>query len=116
MKGKTRYALLAAAVLTGCASTQTASPDLTVAVASAADAKWTFRAHTTWGKPVHVSLTINGEPLSSAAEIAPGNIIGGYQGHAIHARCTTQWVEGAAFGTGTCYIYVDDAQTAILVL
>ena len=117
MNVKTRYLFIAASLLlAGCASTQTLSPDLTVAVASAADAKWTFQAHTAWGNPVRISLTINGAPLASATEISPGNIIGAYQGHAIHAQCRTEWVEGAAYGTGSCYIYVDDAQAAILVL
>lgn len=115
--GRTRYPFLAAAVLlAGCASIQTASPDLTVAVGSAADAKWTFKAQTTWAHPVRISLTINGDPLAGASEINPGDIFGAYQGHAIRAQCKTDWPEGAAYGTGTCYIYVDGAQTAILIL
>lgn len=117
MNAKTRYAFLAAAVLlAGCASTQTVSPDLTVAVPTAADAKWAFKAHTTWANPVHITLTINGDLLTGAAELSPGNIIGAYQGHAIRAECKTDWVPGAPFGTGSCYVYVDGAQTAILIL
>ncbi len=117
MNAKTRYAFLAAAVLlAGCASTQTVSPDLTVDVPTAADAKWAFKAHTTWANPVHITLTINGDLLTGAAELSPGNIIGAYQGHAIHAECKTEWTQGAPFGTGSCYVYVDGAQTAILVL
>lgn len=117
LNGKTRYPLLAAALLlAGCASTQTVSPDLTVAVGSAAGVNWTFKAHTTWAHPVHISLTVNGDPLAGVSEVSSGDIIGAYQGHAIRAQCKTDWPEGAAYGTGTCYVYVDGAQTAILIL
>jgi len=115
LMGKTRFPLLAALLLAGCA-TQTASPDLTVAVPSGAGAQWTFSAHTTWAQPVHISISINKTPLSSVSEISPGNILGIYQGHAIQAQCKTEWPEGAAYGTGSCYVYVDGAQTAILIL
>lgn len=108
--------LVNALLLAGCASARTASPDLTVAVPSAADAQWTFSAHTTWAHPVHVTLTINNSQLTGASEISPGDIIGAYKGHAIRAQCTTEWTEGAAYGTGTCYVYVDGIQTAILIL
>lgn len=114
--GKSRYPFLAAALLLAGCATQTASLDLTVAVPSAADAKWTFSAHTTWANPARISLTINGTPLTSASEVSPGNIIGAYQGHAIEARCKTELPEGAAYGTGSCYVYVDGTQIAILIL
>lgn len=112
---KPRYPLLAALLLAGCA-TQTASPDLTTSVPSAANAQWTFTARTTWANPVRISISINGTPLTSASEITPGNIMGAYQGHAIRAQCTTEWPEGAAYGKGICYVYVDGSQTAILIL
>lgn len=115
LKGKLIY-LAAALLLAGCATRETASPDLTTTVASAAGAQWTFKAHTTWGNPVRISVSINGTPLGSASEVSPGNIIGAYQGHAIHAQCQTQWTEGAAFGSGSCYVFVDGVQTAILIL
>jgi hypothetical protein len=103
-------------LLAGCA-TQTASPGLTVDVPSvAADAKWTFSATTKWADPVRITLSINGSPLTGASEINPGSIIGAYQGHGIRAQCTTEWTKGAAFGSGSCYIYVDGVQTAILIL
>jgi len=114
--GNARLQFLAAALLLAGCATQTVSPDLTVAVASAADAKWTFSAHTTWANPVHISLSINGTPLASASEISPGNIIGAYQGHAVRAQCKTELPQGAPYGTGSCYIYVDGAQAAILIL
>jgi len=113
---KTRYPFVAAALLLAGCATQTTSPDLTVAVSSARDAQWSFSAHTTWAKPVRISLFINKTPLSSAAEISPGNIIGAYQGHAIRADCKTEWTDGTPYGTGTCYVYVDGIQTAILIL
>ena len=115
---KTRFPFLAVVLLlAGCAShPQTSSPELTTSVPSAAGAQWTFSARTTWGNPARTSISINKTPLGSASELTPGNIIGVYQGHAIHAQCTTQWTEGAAFGTGSCYVYVDGAQTAILIL
>ena len=108
--------LAAALLLAGCA-TQTASAGLTVEVpAVSADTKWTFGATTKWADPVHVTLSVNGSPLTGAAELSPGNIIGAYQGHGIRAQCTTEWTKGAAFGTGRCYIFVDGTQTAILIL
>ncbi|HEU5399652.1 MAG TPA: hypothetical protein VFV77_10220 [Gammaproteobacteria bacterium] len=111
------YPLLAATLLlAGCASTQTTSPDLTVTIPSTADAKWTFSAVTTWADPVRISITINGSPLPGKMEVSPGDIIGVYQGHAIRAQCKTEWTKGAAFGSGTCYIYVDGIQTGILLL
>lgn len=113
---KTRFPLLAVVLLLAGCATQTASPDLTVAVPGAADAQWKFSARTTWAHPVHVSISINNTPLTSASEVSPGNIIGAYQGHDIRAVCTTEWTEGAPYGTGSCYVYVDGAQTAILIL
>jgi len=114
---RTLYLSFAAALLlAGCASRQTVSPDMTTAVPSVAGATWTFKAQTTWGNPVRIALSINGTPLAGASELSPGNIIGGYQGHAIHAQCTTQWTEGAAFGSGSCYVYVDGVQAATLIL
>ena len=114
---RTRYLSIAVALLlAGCATAQTTSPDLTVEVPSAANAQWTFSAHTRWVHPVHVTLSINNTPLSSASEVSPGDIIGAYQGHAIRAQCKTDWTEGTPFGTGTCYVYVDGVQTAILIL
>jgi hypothetical protein len=115
--GRTRYPLFAVALLlAGCATRQTASPDMTTTVPSVGGARWTFKANTLWGNPARISLFINGTPLAAASEVSPGNIIGGYQGHAIHAQCTTQWTEGAAFGSGSCYVFVDGVQTAILIL
>ena len=115
---KTRLlSLTAAFLLAGCAShPQTASPDLTTSVPTAGNAQWTFSARTTWGNPARISISINKTPLGSASEVSAGNIIGIYQGHAIRAQCTTQWTEGAPYGTGSCYVYVDGAQTAILIL
>lgn len=115
---KTPFPFLAVVLLlAGCAShPQTASPDLTTSVPSAAGAQWTFSARTTWGNPARISISINKTPLTSASEVSPGNIIGVYQGHAIRAACTTEWTEGAPYGTGSCYVYVDNAQTAILIL
>lgn len=113
--GRRASFIAAALLLAGCA-TQTASPDVTIDVTSAAGAQWTFSARTIWGNPVRISIFINKTPLTSASEVSPGNIIGAYQGHAIRAQCTTQWSEGAPFGTGSCYVYVDGAQTAILIL
>lgn len=115
--GRNRYLYIAAALLlVGCASTQTASLDTAVPVPSAEGAQWTFRAETTWSHPVHIAITINKTPLSGAMEINPGDIIGAYQGHAIRAQCKTEWHEGAAYGTGSCYVYVDGTQVAILIL
>jgi hypothetical protein len=113
---KTRFPFLAVVLLLAGCATQTESPDLTTAVPTAANAQWTFSAHTTWGNPARISISINNTPLTSVSEVSPGNIIGAYQGHAIHAQCTTQWPEGAPYGTGSCYVYVDGAQTAILIL
>lgn len=113
---KPRYPSLAVVLLLAGCATQTASPDLTTSVPSAANAQWTFTARTTWAHPVRISLFINKTPLASASEVSPGNIIGVYQGHAIRAQCTTQWPEGAPYGKGSCYVYVDGAQTAILIL
>jgi hypothetical protein len=102
-------------LLVGCA-TQTASPDLTVPVSAVNDAQWTFNAQTKWSSTPHISITINKTALSGASEIGPGDIIGGYQGHSIEARCKTDWTAGTPYGTGTCYVFVDGIQTAILIL
>lgn len=117
LKGKTGYPFLAAALLlAGCAAAvQTTSPDLTIAVPQAAGTQWTFTARTTWSDPVRISISVNGTPLSSVSEVSPGDIIGAYQGHAIQARCKTERSEGP-YGKGSCYVYVDGTQTAILIL
>ncbi|HEV2321915.1 MAG TPA: hypothetical protein VGT42_06070 [Gammaproteobacteria bacterium] len=104
-------------LLAGCATaTETVSPDLTATIPSTADAKWTFSAHTRWADPVHISISINGTPLTAVVEVSPGDIIGTYQGHVVRTQCKTEWRKGAAFGSGSCYIYVDGVQTGILLL
>src|SRR5215469_16255519 len=100
--GKTLYlSLVAALLLAGCATTQTTSPEMTVAVPAASGAQWTFGARTTWVKPARISLYINKTPLNGVSELSPGNFIGTYEGHVIQAQCKTEWT-GGAFGSGSC--------------
>src|SRR5690348_12324088 len=114
--GKGLYPFLAAALLlAGCASTETLSPEMTAAVPSAAGAQWTFGARTTWANPVRITLYINKTTLTGVSELSPGNYIGSYQGHVIQAQCKTEWPRGA-FGSGTCYLFVDGVQATILLL
>jgi len=106
----------AALLLAACASNQTVSPDLTVTIPSTPEAKWTFSSRTQWGDPVRTTIYIDGRPLTGVVELSPGDMIATYQGHVIRAQCKTEYKKGAAFGSGSCYIFVDGVQTGILLL